>query len=594
MAIIEATSPEVMKELRPQADGAKPSAVAVPMDELTTRLDKYYEGAARYQERRHEDWRETYTLYRDKVITNRLIQRQSVNVPLMKETIKTVLSKTDEFPDIYFESLSGNKQAEIFWNEYWKWTLEEDNFEVKDMVDKKQEGLYGRSTIKLNLWDGRATFEVLEPYDVVFDRHADPADLDNTAMYMCHRNIYRSISALAANPSYKAEAVTALRTQYAQAMNLVKGEQTFQEAAQRNERMQDMGQWDTENPQVGETHVEVREHYMRLWDDTANKLRIKVRVTAAGNMHVLMEGWLDELLGINFFPFVTWADDIERTDMYPDGISDIVRTPNKTLNAFFSQMVENRTLRNFGMTFYDSTKGDGKWIPQTYTAEPFGWYAVAGNPNEVTKRVDVQDLSESMDELQFIIGMVERATASTATEKGVKEQGVITLGQVKILQANANERIVSIAKFYNIARRELGEKWYKLCEANASKLKPVELFKKSFKGNYFNETFSPVDWKDELGFTCKVVSASERSAKTLDEVQKLTGIASNFSQNNVALKRILQKKSLELISEIRPEEVEEIMSFEKEQAALATAIPTPVGAMPPVSTPPSPMPAMAG
>ena len=171
-----------MKELRPQADGAKPSAVAVPMDELTTRLDKYYEGAARYQERRHEDWRETYTLYRDKVITNRLIQRQSVNVPLMKETIKTVLSKTDEFPDIYFESLSGNKQAEIFWNEYWKWTLEEDNFEVKDMVDKKQEGLYGRSTIKLNLWDGRATFEVLEPYDVVFDRHADPADLDNTAM----------------------------------------------------------------------------------------------------------------------------------------------------------------------------------------------------------------------------------------------------------------------------------------------------------------------------------------------------------------------------------------------------------------------------
>lgn len=576
------------------AGGSTPTAVAVQMDEITTRLDKYYEGASRYQERRHEEWRETYTLYRDRVITNRLIQRQSVNVPLMKETVKTVLSKTDEFPDIYFESLSGDKQKEIFINEYWKWTLEEDNFEVKDMVDKKQESLYGRSTIKLNLFDGRATFEVLEPYDVVFDRFADPTDIDGTAMYVCHRNIYRSISAIASNSHYKKETVDALRLQYAQAMNLQKAEQTFNEAQAKNERMQDLGLWDTENPAVGETFVELREHYMKRWDEKAGKLRILVRVTAAGNTHTLMEGWLDEILGINFFPFVTWADDIERTDMYPDGIGDIVRTPNKTLNAFFSQMVENRTLRNFGMTFYDSTKGDGKWIPQTYTAEPFGWYAVAGNPNEVTKRVDVQDLSESMDELQFIIGMVERATASTATEKGVKEQGVVTLGQVKILQANANERIVSIAKFYNIARRELGEKWYKLVEANADKLKSVELFKKSYKGKYFSETVKPEDWKDAMGFSCKVVSASERSAKTLDEVQKLTGIASSFSPNNMALKRIVQKKSLDLIPDIRPEEIEEIMNFEKEQAAaMATAVPTDPSATV-VSPTPTPAPVIAG
>ena len=45
----------------------------------------------RWRERRHQQWTENYQLYRDTVITNRLTQRQSVNVPLIKATIRTLL-----------------------------------------------------------------------------------------------------------------------------------------------------------------------------------------------------------------------------------------------------------------------------------------------------------------------------------------------------------------------------------------------------------------------------------------------------------------------------------------------------------------------
>ena len=69
-------------------------------DEISLRVQKYRTGAFEHQARRHPDWREIYGLYRDKVVTNRLTQRQSVNVPLMKESIRTMLSKTDEFTDI--------------------------------------------------------------------------------------------------------------------------------------------------------------------------------------------------------------------------------------------------------------------------------------------------------------------------------------------------------------------------------------------------------------------------------------------------------------------------------------------------------------
>ena len=528
-------------------------------DQIEARIQKYREGAFKHQERRHDDWRETYSLYRDRVFINRLTQRQSVNVPLMKESIRTMLAKTDEFTDIYFESLSGDKQKEIFVNEYWKWFYKEDNLELKDIVDKKQVGLYGRSVMKLNLFNGRPSTDVLEPYDWLCDRYADPSDIDNTASYQAHINIFRTISSIEANPLYDKEKVSELRMQYAESMGLALSEENVKALQAKNQRMQDLGLWDVNNPELGQTYVELNEHYIKLWDEKTKRLCIYIRVTA-GTI-TLMNKKLEDFLGINFFPFITWADDIEKTDIWSDGMGDVVRTPNKILNSWFSQMVENRTLRNFGMHFYDSTISD-KWIPQTYDPVPFGWYPTAGNPNETTKQVEIPDLSESMDEMNFIIGMVERATASTATEKGVQEKGDVTLGQVKLMLANSNQRITSIAKFYRLARIEFGEKWYAFLMANEKWIKPVELYKKSYKGNYYKETVKPSDWKDEVGYACKVMSSAEREQKTIENIQKIQAVSNMFPQNT-PLKTIMKKKALDML-ELAPEEIEEVMSFEEQ------------------------------
>lgn len=548
---------------------------------ISVRVQKYNEGAVTYQERRHPDWRENYSLYRDKTQTNRLTQRQSVNVPLMKETIRTILSKTDEFPDLYFESLSNDKQKEIFLNEYWNWWVVEDNFEIKDIVDKKQEGLYGRSTMKLNLTNGRPSSEVLEPYDWVVDRYADPSDIDNTSMYQAHMNIFRSMSQIEANPLYNKEAVSNLKRQYAESMGLSRSEENIKQLIARNERMEDMGLWDTQSPQLGEAFLNLTEHYIKLWSPERKKLVIWLRVTA--DSEVLIMTPLEDLLGINFFPFVSWADDVEKTDIYSDGVGDIVRTPNKILNSWFSQLVENRTLRNYGMTFYDATASD-KWIPQTYEAVPWGWYPTAGDPNKTTKRVEIPELSESLDEMSFVIGMVEKATASTATEKGVQEKGDVTLGQIKLMLQSSNDRINSIAKFYRPARRQFGEKWYKFMMANAKWIDAVKLQKKSYKGNYFEQEVSPDDWKDDAGFVCKVVSTAERNQKNIEEVQKIQAVAGMF-ENNIPLNRIMKKKSLDLIDGLSQEEIDEVLDFDEssvgepvgETPAQDGAVPSPLG-----------------
>src|SRR5882724_4345960 len=104
-----------------------------------------------FQQRRHEPWKENYQLYRDTVITNRLTQRQSVNVPLMKATIRTLLSRASEPADLEYEDYENKGGREILVNAYIDKVLEDNKYELLDVVDKKNVGLYGRSATKLNI-----------------------------------------------------------------------------------------------------------------------------------------------------------------------------------------------------------------------------------------------------------------------------------------------------------------------------------------------------------------------------------------------------------------------------------------------------------
>src|SRR3990167_6235602 len=109
-------------------------------DELVTTPDPEFlmlqrnkESGYNYRKRRHPNWDENYELYRDKVIVNRLTQRQSVNLPLMKLVMQTLLKDIDDMPVLYFENLDNDKEAETFKNEYWKWTSEQNSMEIQDI-----------------------------------------------------------------------------------------------------------------------------------------------------------------------------------------------------------------------------------------------------------------------------------------------------------------------------------------------------------------------------------------------------------------------------------------------------------------------------
>jgi len=337
----------------------------------------------------------------------------------------------------------------------------------------------------------------------------------------------------------------------------------MQSALEKNQRMKDMGNIYADFPQIGETIVELNEHYVKLWDES-KKDYVLTLVTMA-DQEILLQKPLKSILNVDFFPFITWADDLERLDIWSDAWADVVRTPNKVLNAWFSQMIENRTMRNFGMNYYDST-GMQNFAPQSFEPQPWGWVPLpvpeGKNLSDVFQKVDIPDLEDSLPQLQFIIDLVERATAATDIQKGEATDREITLGEVKILAAKAQQRISSMSKFYRQARREFADKWQRLVMANPDKLKPVKVFKKSYKGKTFSQTVKPGDWKSESGYNVRVVNSAEQEQSNLETVQKLAGIKQLYP-SNIPLARILEEKLLD-IAGVSPEQKKEVLDFEKQ------------------------------
>src|SRR3972149_356815 len=531
------------------------------------------EAGFNYRERREESWRENYELYRDHVTINRLTQRQSVNLPLMKTTLRTLLKDVDDMPVIVFENLDNDKEAEVFQNEYWKWTLERNNAEIQDIVDKKQDFFFGRTFDSWQVEDGAIRFDIEDPEDILVDRFMNPYDIDSSR-FLIHTHIFVPLSSLKRNPDYDKKEVRKLEDYFKSQLGIIKAKDNENTLQEKNKKMADMGVSDIEDPVLGETYVELTIHYVFREGEKINGKILPEQIfvyVEAEEQTILMKKPQEEIIGVtkdhywrNHFRYNTWGDDIDKQDFWTDGIADIVRVPNKVLNSWFSQLVENRTLRNFGMHYYDSSlKADG-FIPSTFNPVPWGWYPVPGKPQDVLQKVDIPDLSESLDEMAYVTTMIEKATGATATQQGVETKAQTTLGEVQLAQGEAKARTQGMSKFYTDAWKQRATKFLKLIEAASDRLDAVKIYHQGKNtDNVFEREISPKDWMTKAGYRVKVWSQDEKKANDTDSLNK--GIAVlQLMPGNPKLLEVIQRKGLEL-ADLKPDEITAIMQFEEQR-----------------------------
>jgi len=540
----------------------EPEFTILPSAEMQT-LNLNREEGYKYRFPRQEKWNEIYPLYRDTVKVNRLTQRQSVNLPIMKTIIRTVIANSDDLPVIEFQALDNDTQAQIFQNEYWKWTLEQNNAEIQDVIDKRQEYLFGRSFDQWQIADGMINFDIIAPDDILVSRYVNPANL-HSSRYLIHMHIFKSITELEENEQYDQEAIKDLKRWYGTKMGLIKLSANQQMLTEKNKKMADMGVTDIEHPALGESVVELAMHFVYRKEDKEDE-QIYLYVEADG-MKILLKKKLEEVIGVtkdnywrNHYPYNSWADDIEKQAFWSDGIGDMVLTPQKIANVWFSQMVENRTLKNFNMNVFDSTI-EG-YSPQTFTPEPFGWYPVPGKPSEVYQQLQVNDLGDTLPEMTFLIQMIEKASGATATQQGATNERQITLGEVKLALSQSQERVKSLSKFYTNVWKQRAEMFLKLIEAGHDKLDAIQIYKQGRNTtDLYPRQIAPKDWMSALGYVTKVWSREEKNAQDEQALQKLNAAVASIP-SNMKLKDVYDRRLLEY-AEVKPDDITAIMEEE--------------------------------
>lgn len=553
-----------------------------------------------YRKRRHPDWLENYTLLRDRVIVNRLEQRQSANLPVMKTVLKSLLKDVDDMPVLHFKNLDNDKQAELFKNEYWGYTskLDDNKFEVQDIIDKKQVFTFGRSFDQMQIVDGKVRFTIQDPQDIKVSRYTQPHNI-HSSRFLIHDHIFVPLSVLDYNKDYDREKVVELKTWYATRGGLLKASQNSKEYADKVQKMTELGLNDVFTPILGETTVELSLHFVmrREKGDAYEKIWVYVM---ADNWCKLMKKPLMEIIGKTrddfwqyHYSYNSWADDIEKQDFWSDSIADVVRTPNKIVNVWFSQLVENRTLRGLGMNYYNNSISE-EFVPQTWDVKAWGWYGLPVPPNmkidDVIKRVDIPDLKDSMQEMEFVISMIEKATGATATQQGAETQKQLTLGEVQLALGEAKERIKGMSKFYTQVWKERGLMFEKLTEAGADKLDAVRLYKKGRNtDNIYAREVRPNDWQTPLGHDCEVWSQEEKQAQDTQQLEKMNAMKANMPDNPVVDEEY--KRRLVEFTGLPPDKVNAIMEWEqqkKQAIAMAQAngmMPQPGQTLDPLNAP---------
>lgn len=538
-------------------DIVNPSPMALSPEMERLQLEK--RSALELQSRKYDDWDGNYELYRNKVRTNRLTQRQAVNIPLMKETVKTLLSKIDNPPDIEWKERGNDDMKSLIYQEIWDQNARDNKIELIDILDKKNVLLYGLSTKKLNITKEGISISVMDTFDIAYDPLMNPWDIES-ARFIIHSNIFKTIREILANPKYSKKGKEDLKTWMNSPAGIVMDAETKKLWEEKMERLKAMNvnSRDFVYFAGGDRLVNLTEHYTKVWNTQTEKFEKRVVVYANDSIE-LYNDTLMNCIGVDFWPFVLWSEDPETNDIYPDSVADLVRTPNKVLNIWYSQLIENRTLKNFQMHWFSPSEG---YTPQTYTPGP-GMMLPAppgDDINKVIKPVEVNGLDDTLQAIQAITQIVERGSGATAIEKGTPEGGQQTLGEIKILVGTAMGRTTAMAKFYRMAWYELAVKWDKMMQANAPKF--LKLYKTSSSGKVYQKRVFSSDWVSSNGYKPTVTSLTEQETEQTKEIQKFQFVLQQAPNNN-ALRRIALKRELSMLN-LTPEELKEVEAGEKE------------------------------
>ncbi|RMD52275.1 hypothetical protein D6827_00355 [Candidatus Parcubacteria bacterium] len=505
------------------------------LDEFMVDARAEYDHALEYRRKRESVWQEVDDMYFGNKKKS-VVSRANVHIPKTHATVETFIAKIDDPPYISYETIEeGNKPNAEKLNALLHRDMVRGDWEMKDLLAKKEAALYGRTIFKKysSSENGFTDYlEVIDVLDFLIDPMAGGAFPMKNAKYMGHDNIVRSIYDLKQKEIYDQKAVKEL------AAKLESDNDADNDYMSRQKRRASLGL--SEAVLTTSDSIKLVEWYRyykgELWYclfDTKTNTPIRLQK-------------LKDVLGFEEFPFASWAVYPRLFEFWTPGVAELVLEPNKIQNIIISQVLDNNAFRNYGMKAYDANKIND---PSELAPRPMGTIGVLGPPRDAIENITFPDITSSIQVYNLIEGITDKEVGVNSTAKGTPNTKRMSATEYAGLVEQTADRFFAANRTFKLALRRLAYLYKLGVIANMTRAQRVKIL--GADGYEFDE-ITAADARAEMDI---IISSgiTERSNK-MQEAQRFREYLASARQNPRLNQKFLDEKEAQ-IAGLSPEEV---------------------------------------
>lgn len=514
------------------------------VDPIIKQSHEEYEHDLKYRNRREQDWRDVDDLYYGKKKKS-LVTRANVHVPKMQGTIDTFVSKIDDAPFLDYEHVEeGDKPGARRMSAFLKRQMNVDDWDMVDIVGKKEAALYGRAIFK-KFSDSKGGFtdhfELVDALDFVIDPLAGGLFPEQRARHMGQDNIIKSIWDLKDKKQYDQEVVEEMATELksdGDADNKFRSLQARRQALNLTEAV--LVSQDSVRLVEWYTHFEGKRWYVLFSPEHMKAIRIEK---------------VEDVLGFDEFPFSTWALFPRLSEFWTPGLGELVKEPNIIQNILLSQMLDNNAFRNYGMKAYDTNRIEN---PAELTPRPMGKIAVDGDPSKAIKDITFPAISEAIQAYNLVETIFARETGVTNQAKGLPHSKRMSATEFAGLIDEVADRFFTSNRTYKHALRRIAHLYQLGVSANMTKDMAVKIQGAS---GYDWDKVSVDDAKKQYDII--VTSGSEKESERNIMRDRFREYRAANAKNERLNQAFLDEKEAEMVG-LKPHEVQRLMNPEIE------------------------------
>jgi hypothetical protein len=529
---------------------------------------KEYNIALRYRSQRISSWHKNEDLYLQR--KKKEIQgRHNILLGEMQGFIDTLLSKIDDAPMIKFTPTdeADTRKAEKV-SKAWEKdsSITQGDWAYKDLLGKKQCGLYGRTGYKYFAESDpkySSNLCLVDVYDLLVDPLAGGEDIEK-GKFCGHDNIFKSIYELENSSLYDARQVVLAKL----GLSREQIEKNDNELNEKRNRASVLGL--TPDKYQSEETLKLCE-----WYTTYKGTRYLVTFDHRSKQWLRVEK-LKEIFttpeyanGDPLYPLDSWATNPDMFEFWTPSPADQVRETIEAKSLLISQAFDNRMYNNFGMKAYDINA-----FPNPALLEPRWGGLVPFNSRENNKSIQ-DNIYEfrypALGDTQVLYNILDteksKNSGITPATQGLAENDK-KVGVMEGELAMAADRMGLFNKSYGRFWVKMGKRYLNGLKEHLNEEMAVKMIGE--KGVTWDKLV-----KSDLNtdFDIEIIGANaELSADARLTKQKLTVLQSNIQNPNFNPKA-LNRKILEIAGFESPEinDLLDTQNFANKEVALQAA-----------------------